>query len=111
MGVFFTSAQPLMPAISAALESALSVNPHNIVSPSHEAAKRAVDLTATIAPKFNPWRFAAAVAISAALLWTAIWTAQNNLADISKALMNSFAGFSGVVLGLLGGEAQKSTAN
>jgi hypothetical protein len=50
------------------------------------------------------------VLISGVLLWAAIWTAQHNLPDISKALMNSFAGFSGVVLGLLGGEAQKFSA-
>jgi hypothetical protein len=108
MGVFFTSSQPVVLVIKTAIENALLVDPSKISTPAQEAAKRALDLTATVAPKFNPWRFVGAVLIAGALLYAAIWTAQHDLPDISKALMNSFAGFSGIVLGLLGGEAQTS---
>jgi hypothetical protein len=61
-----------------------------------------------VSPAFNAWRLAGAAVASAALVWAAIWTGQHDLPDISKTLMTSFTAFSGIVLGLLGGEAQKS---
>lgn len=82
--------------------------PDAVIDPGLEASDRTVQLVQAVAPKFNALRFGGAVAISGALLWGAVWTGQHNLLDISKELMNSFAGFSGLVLGLLGGEAQKS---
>ncbi len=108
MGVFFTSPQSTMPAIRTAIRDALLVNPNVLVNPDDEAANRAVTLISTAAPTFNVWRFLGAVVISVALLSVAIWTAQHDLPEISKVLMNSFVGYSGIALGLLGGEAQKS---
>ena len=75
-----------------------------------EAGNRALQLAQTTTPKFNPWRFAGAVVISIGLLCAAIWTGKHDLPDISKQLMTSFSAFSGIVLGLLGGEAQKVPA-
>jgi hypothetical protein len=75
-----------------------------------DAADRTVKLTSSITPAFNPWRFAGAIAIAATLLWASIWTAQHQLPEISKTLLDCFSGFSGLVLGLLGGEAQKASS-
>jgi hypothetical protein len=38
----------------------------------------------------------------------AIWTGRHDLPDISKGLMDAFSGYNGIIVGLLGGEAQKS---
>jgi hypothetical protein len=108
VGIFFTSTQPVLPALKTALEDALRVAPTTLLDPGLEASNRTVQLAQTVAPKFNAFRFGGAVAISGALVWGAVWTGQHDLSDISKDLMNSFAGFSGIVVGLLGGEAQKS---
>jgi hypothetical protein len=108
MGIFFRSSRPVILAINEAIEDALRVDPATPgLDASVEASVRAVRLTQTVVQKFNWFSFVIALLISGALLWGAIWTAQNNLPDISKDLMNSFVGFSGIVLGLLGGEAQK----
>jgi hypothetical protein len=107
MGIFFTSHQPVVPELNDALRVALQVDPGSVTNVEQEAAKRALGIIQATAPRFNPARFAGALLIAGALLWGAIWAAQHNLPDISKALMNSFAGFGGIVLGLLGGEAQK----
>jgi len=111
MGIFYTASQPVLPSIRTAIENALLVNPTTLANPGHEADHRTVQLAQTVAPKFNGFRFAAALLIAGGLLWGAIWTEQHALPDISKDLMNSFAGFSGIVLGLLGGEAQKSASS
>jgi len=108
MGIFFTSPGPTLPTITTALEEALLVEPSALTDPKKEAAIRTIQLSASMAPTFNPWRFGGAVVIAVALVLAAIWTEQHNLDDISKGLMDSFSGFSGLVLGLLGGEAQKS---
>lgn len=108
MGIFFTSSRPVVPAINESLRDALMLNPSELLDIDAEASKRAVKLTDATTPQFNAWRFGAAVTIAGALLWGAIWTSRHNLPDISKSLMDSFSGFSGLVLGLLGGEAQKS---
>jgi len=110
MGIFFTAHQPVVPEIQSAIRIALMVDPKTLPNVDQEAAERTLTIINATGPQFNPGRFFAAVLISGALLWGAIWTAQHNLADISKALLNSFVGFSGIVLGLLGGEAQKFSA-
>jgi hypothetical protein len=107
MGIFFASHQPVVAEINSAIRVALQVDPATLGNVDHEAAQRTLGLIRATAPQFNPLRFCGAVLIAGALLAGGIWTAQHNLPDISKDLMNSFAGFSGIVLGLLGGEAQK----
>jgi hypothetical protein len=107
MGVFFTSHQPVVPEINSAIRVALQVDPATLQNVDHEAAERTLGLIRATAPQFNPLRFCGAVLIGCGLLVAAIWTAQHNLPDISKDLMHSFAGYSGIVVGLLGGEAQK----
>lgn len=110
MGIFFTAHQPVVPEIQSAIRIALMVDPKTLPNVDQEAAERTLTVINATGPQFNPGRFFAAVLISGVLLWGAIWTEQHNLHDISRALMNSFAGFSGIVLGLLGGEAQKFSA-
>ncbi len=110
MGIFFTAHQPVVPEIQSAIRIALMVDPKTLPNVDQEAAERTLGIINATGPQFNPGRFFAAVVISGALLWAAIWTARHDLQDISRALMNSFAGFSGIVLGLLGGEAQKFSA-
>ena len=110
MGIFFTAHQPVVPEIQSAIRIALMVDPNTLSNVDQEAAERTLTIINATGPQFNPGRFFAAVVISGALLWAAIWTAQHDLHDISRALMNSFAGFSGIVLGVLGGEAQKFSA-
>ena len=107
MGIFFESHQPVVPEINSALRIALLVDPASVGNIEHEAAQRTLGLIQATSPQFNPLRFFGAVLIAAALLAGGIWAAQHNLPDISKNLMYSFDGFSGIVLGLLGGEAQK----
>ena len=107
MGIFFASHQPVGPEINSAIRIALQVDPATVADVEKEAAQRTLGLIRVTAPQFSPLRFFGAVLIAGALLWGGIWTAQHNLPDISKDLMNSFLSFSGVVLGLLAGEAQK----
>ncbi|MBZ5507339.1 MAG: hypothetical protein LAO78_17915 [Acidobacteriia bacterium] len=110
MGIFFTSPKPAAPAIQEALESALTQDPKALAAPlKTEAAARAHALAQTTAPQFNLRNFVLALIISAVLLAVAIW-ADDQHKEISKALMTSFTSFSGIVLGLLGGEAQKSAS-
>jgi len=112
MGIFFTSPQPVLPTISAAFQEALLKDPKTVTSTiEKEAAHRTIQLSQALSPAFSAWRFGGAIAIAGVLLFGAIWTGQHNLPDISKDLMNSFSGFSGVVLGLLGGEVQKSSSS
>jgi hypothetical protein len=106
VGIFFTSSQPTLPTVAAAFEEALLVDPKNVPDVKKEAAHRTIRLSQDTSRTFNPWRFGGAVLIAVALLLGAIWTEQHDLPDISKVLMDSFSGFSGLVLGLLGGEAQ-----
>lgn len=108
MGVFFTSSQSPVPTIKTAIRDALLVNPAAVPNADSEAANRTIAVIGAATRIFNFWRFIGALLISAALLSVAIWTAKNDLPDISKVLVNSFVGFSGIALGLLGGEAQKS---
>lgn len=110
MGIFFTAHQPVVPEIQSAIRIALMVDPKTMANVDQEAAERTMGVINATGPQFNPGRFLGAVVISGALLWGAIWTAQHNLPDISKVLLDSFVGFSGIVLGLLGGEAQKFSA-
>ena len=110
MGIFFTSTQPVLPIISAAFQDALLKDPKTITRAvcRKRLPHRTIQLSQALSPAFNEWRFGGAVVIAGVLLFGAVYTGQHNLPDISKDLMNSFSGFSGLVLGLLGGEAQKS---
>src|SRR5215469_12055423 len=103
MGIFFTAHQPFVPEIQSAIRIALMVDPKTLPNVDQEAAERTLTIINATGPQFNPGRFLGAVAIAGALLGGAIWAAQHNLPDISKTLMNSFLGFSGVALGVLGG--------
>lgn len=107
MGVFFSSHQPVVPEVSNAIRVALAVDPKGVPDVEKEAAARTLELIRATSPQFNPIRFFGAVVIAALLLGAAVWTEQHNLHEISKDLMGAFTGFSGLVLGLLGGEAQK----
>ena len=110
MGVFFTSPRPIAPAIQNALESALTEDPRTLAAPiKTEAAARAHTLAQETTPQFNLRNFVGALIISAILLWIAI-AIDESPKEISKVLMTSFTSFSGIVLGLLGGEAQKSAS-
>lgn len=108
MGIFFTSPRPSLPTITTALEDALRVDPQALTDFKKEAAERTSQIVQSTTPTFQAWRFVGAVVIAVGLVLVAIWTKQHDLDDISKGLMDSFSGFSGVVVGLLGGEAQKS---
>jgi hypothetical protein len=107
VGIFFVSHQPVVAEINSAIRVALAVEPSSLPNVEHEAAQKTLELIKATAPQFRPSRFCGAVLIAGALLIGAILTAQHNLPDISKDLMNSFIGFSGIVIGLLAGEAQK----
>jgi hypothetical protein len=111
MGIFYTSQKPVVPEIHDAIRAALMVDPHLVQNADDEASHRTLDVVRTTATQFQPLRFFCAVLIAGALVAGAIWTAQHNLTDISKQLMNSFVGFSGAALGLLCGESQKSTSS
>jgi hypothetical protein len=110
MGVFFTSNQSAVPAITTAIKDALMVSPNTVSSPEREAVDRAATVIRSATPQFQVWRFLGAVVICAVLLALAIWTKGKgkDYDDISTTLLTSFTAFSGLVLGLLGGEAQKS---
>lgn len=110
MGIFFTASRPVLPVMTAAFRDSLLVDPKSVPDIDKEAAQRVVQVAQAISPQFNTWRFVGALAIAAALLAGAIWTSQHNLPDISKTLLNSFSGFGAIVLGLIGGEAQKSAS-
>jgi hypothetical protein len=107
MGIFFVTHQPVVPEVQGTIRSALLADPSKLGDVDREASHRTLGLIQATAPQFSPSRFIGAVVISVALLLGAIWAAKHNLPDISKDLMTSFSGFSGIVLGLLGGEAQK----
>ncbi len=107
MGIFFTSPQPVVPAIQAALHDALITDPKTLAAPPEvEAAARAAQVAQATSPQFNSWRFAGAMVIAAALLATALW-ADKEHGEIARTLMTSFTSYMGIVLGLFGGEAQK----
>ena len=110
MGIFFTSPSPKSRTIAAAFEQALLVDPKTLGPDviKQDAAHRTIRLADDTSLLFHPWRFGGALLIAVGLLLAAIWTAQHNLPDISKVLTDSFSGFFGLVLGLLGGEVQKS---
>ncbi len=107
MGIFFVSHQPVVAEINSAIRVALSTDSAGLGNVEQEAAKRTLELIRATSPQFRPSRFFGAVVIAGFLLVGGIWTAQHNLPDISRDLMDSFVGFSGIVIGLLAGEAQK----
>jgi hypothetical protein len=96
-----------MPEINNAIRMALQADPKSTPNIEQEALQRTVNLVRVTAQQFHPLRFFVALVIAIVLLGTAISTAQHDLQDISKDLMHCFEGFSGLVLGLLGGEAEK----
>jgi len=108
MGIFFTAKKPVAPAVKDALKLALIKDPNSLTnSPDAEAAARANELVKETTPQFNLRNFVLAVIISGVLLGLAI-ALDDTHKEISKALMTSFQSFSGIVVGLLGGEALKS---
>ncbi len=109
MGVFFTSHQPVVPEIKSAITKALQVDPKSI-NLEQEANQRTESVLHVTSMQFNFVRFLGALVIAAILLGAAIWTGQHNMTDMSRDLMYTFGAFGGIVLGLLGGEAQKSTS-
>jgi hypothetical protein len=104
MGIFFGSAKPTRPVFV----TALRVDPNEVTGLNQEPAQGVLGVAEHSDPPFFAWRFLGAVVIALVVVLAAIWTAQHNLPDISKGLMDSFAGFSGLVAGLLAGEAPKS---
>ncbi len=109
MGVFFTSHQPVVPEIKSAITKALQVDPKSI-NLEQEANQRTESVLHVTSMQFNFVRFLGALVIAAILLGAAIWTGRHDMADMSRDLMYTFGAFGGIVLGLLGGEAQKSTS-
>ena len=107
MGIFFTAHQPVVPEINSAIRIALLVDPTAVPNVEQEAAQRTTELIRATSQQFNPLRFCAALLIAGTLFWGGVWTAQHNLPDISRDMMNCFVGFSGIVIGLIVGEAQK----
>jgi hypothetical protein len=108
MGIFYTRTQRALPVVKNAIEDALKTDPKNVANLDQEAAQRALQVDKTVSSQFNWVRFVVAGVICLALLGGAIWTSYKNMPDISKSLMSSFTAFSGIILGLLGGEAQKA---
>jgi hypothetical protein len=110
VGIFFASDQPVVPEVHSAIRDALLVEPHLVKNADEEASHRTLDVVRATAGRFKPLRFFCALLIAGALFAGAVWTARQNMLDISKQLMVLLAGFSGIVVGLLVGEAQKSTS-
>ena len=110
MGIFFASDQPVVPEIHGAIRDALLVEPHLITNAEEEASHRTLDVVRATAARFKPLRFLIALLIAGTIFAAAVWTARQNLLDISKQLMVLLSGFAGIVIGLLVGEAQKSTS-
>lgn len=112
MGIFYTAKQPVAPTMHKALTDALMVNPAPLTAPqiATEVANRVDAVAQATTPEFNLRNFIGALVIAAALLITAIYVQGKgkDYEDIAKTLMTSFTSFSGIVLGLLGGEVQKS---
>jgi hypothetical protein len=113
MGIFFTRNQAVAPTIQAALTEALTADPATLGGPqgvATQAAARTQQVAQATAPAFNLRNFILAVLIAAILLALAIYLDNDAHKDISKALMTSFSSYSGIVIGLLGGEVQKSAS-
>ena len=111
MGIFFTSHQPVVAEVNSAIKMALLVDPKTFENVEHEAAQRTLGLVQVTAPTFSPSRFLGALLIGAALLCAGIWTSRYDLPEISKDLMRCFIGYSGIVVGLMAGEAQKFSSS
>ena len=107
MGIFLKSSN-LSPVIKDALASALRVNPVQLADVQGEAANRTTSAIQQLTMEVAWPRLLLAVVFALALLGLAIWTAKANLLDISKELMTSFQAYSGLVVGLLGGEVAAS---
>ena len=104
MAIFVQSAN-LEPEVTNALANALSADAGKLENDvQSEAAKRSSEVIKAVSPKIAWSRLLVAIVIALALVAAAIYTASNNLTDISKGLMTSFQSFSGLVVGLLGGE-------
>jgi hypothetical protein len=110
MGVFFVPGQPVVPEVRSALKIALLVNPALISNVDQEAAHRTTEVMRATSPQFSPLRFLVALVIAGGLLYGGILAARHNLPDISRDLMFSFAGFGGIVIGLLSAEGKNFSA-
>jgi hypothetical protein len=102
MGIFYSAAVhpavAIQQGISAAAAPGGAANAGVLIKQATDDIKSKLDVT----------RVAVAGAIALLLLAAAIWTKYLGYEDISKTLMTSFTGFSGIVLGALGGEASKA---
>lgn len=105
MGIFVKSAN-LRPLLTSALADALRLN--NVANVQEEAETLSADISEALTAEIAWPRFLVAVLIAFLLLAGAIYTAKTDLPDISKGLMTSFQSFSGLIVGLLGGEVASS---
>jgi hypothetical protein len=108
VGIFVES-RSSAPAIREALADALRANPAQFADLQKEAADRTAQVLDRQTTRIAWTRLSLAVVFALALLGLAVWTAKENLPDISKGLMTSFQSFSGLVVGLLSGEATAAT--
>ena len=108
MGIFFTYPRPNQNILTEASKKSPPGDPTSQFKTDQRVPHNSMQLSHFLEPTLNRGRFVGALTIATVLLLGAIWTGQHNLPDISNKLMDSFSGFSGIVLGLLGGEVQKS---
>lgn len=99
----FVKSQNLTSLLAPAIAHALKEVPDHIGDPQIEATKRSMQVVGQLTTEIEWPRLLIAVAIAFVLLGLAIWTAKTN-PNISTSLMTSFQSFSGLVVGLLGGE-------
>lgn len=105
MAIFVKSTN-LRPLLTNALSDALRLN--DVANVQAEAEARTENVVEALTTDIDWRRFLLTVLIAFLLLAGAIYTAKAGLADISKGLMTSFQSFSGLIVGLLGGEIAAS---
>jgi hypothetical protein len=103
MGLFIKS-KFLFPPIHNSLKDALSTNPAALTDLPSEAVDRTSKVVEELSVEIQWDRLIMAIVIWLVLLVVVNITALYNLADISKGLMTSFQSFSGLLVGLIGGE-------
>jgi hypothetical protein len=104
----FLETKNMRPLMTKALTDALAINPANISDVQGKAASLSENVLQSLTASVAWPRVLVAILIGFLLLVAAIYTGKANLPDISKGLMTSFQSFSGLVVGLLGGEIAAS---